>query len=79
MRTTLDIPDDLLARARECSGKKTKKAVVCWALEEVVRQKAISELMALRGKVKFRMTPEEMREREIRGERYRRKLMGPRR
>jgi Arc/MetJ family transcription regulator len=79
MRTTIDIPDALLAQARECSGKKTKKAVVCWALEAAVRQKAITELMALRGKIKFRMTPEEMREREIRGERYRRKLMGARR
>ena len=76
MRTTLDIPDDLLARARECSGKKTKKAVVCWALDAAVRHRAAENLRALRGKVEFSITPDELEEREIRGQRKRRKLMG---
>jgi Arc/MetJ family transcription regulator len=77
MRTTIDIPDDLLAQARESCGMKSTKDVVCWALETAIRQKAVAGLMAMRGKVEFTMTPEEIEDREIRADRRRRKLAGP--
>jgi len=66
MRTTLDIPDDLLNRAREVSGRQSKRDVVCWALEEATRKEAMSELLARRVKVDFAVTPQEMEDTEIR-------------
>lgn len=65
MRTTLDIPDQLIALAREVSGRKSKRDVVCWALEEATRKEAMRELLARRLKVEFAVTPEEMEACEI--------------
>ena len=66
MRTTLDIPDDLMKRAISCSGAKTKRAAVCWALEEAVRQKAIDELLARKVKIDFAILPEQLEALEVR-------------
>jgi Arc/MetJ family transcription regulator len=65
MRTTLDIPDALLGKAMSCSGAKTKRAAVCWALEEAVRQNAIHDLLARKVKIDFAVTPEQLEEREV--------------
>ncbi|MGD0093663.1 MAG: type II toxin-antitoxin system VapB family antitoxin [Planctomycetota bacterium] len=60
MRTTVDIPEALLAEAMSCSGSRTKRAAVCWALEEAVRQKAIEDLLARKVKIDFAVTPDEL-------------------
>ena len=72
MRTTIDLPDDLVARAMAVSGAKSKRDAVRWALEEALRQKAIQEMLSRRVKVDFAVTPENLEEREVR-EQYGRK------
>lgn len=68
MRTTLDIPDALLAQALTCSGRRTKRAAVCWALEEAVRQKAIQDLLSRKVEVDFAVTPEELEAWEVKAQ-----------
>lgn len=53
MRTTLDLPDELVSRARETLGFKSKTDTVVFALREVVRKGRIDDLKALLGKVEF--------------------------
>jgi Arc/MetJ family transcription regulator len=72
MRTTIDLPDDLVARALSVSGAKSKRDAVRWALEEALRQKAIQEILLGRVKVDFATMPEDLEKREVR-EQYGRK------
>ena len=51
MRTTLDLPEDLLKEAMLVSHIKTKTKVITIALEELVRKSKISELKKFKGKV----------------------------
>ncbi len=51
MRTTLDLPADLVDDAREVLGFKSKTDTVVYALREVVRRGHIEGLKALFGKV----------------------------
>ena len=76
MRTTVDLPKELLQRALEISGAKTKRQAICWALEQSTRRKALEDLRALRGKIEFSVTPVELEAREIRGQRRRKQLLG---
>lgn len=50
MRSTIELPDDLIRAAMELTGLRTKRAVVVLALEELVRQQRVSRLLALFGK-----------------------------
>ncbi len=51
MRTTLDLPEELLVDAMKSSGEQTKTAVIITALEELVRKRNLQELRKLRGSV----------------------------
>ena len=51
MRTTLDLPDELIDEARETLGFKSKTDTVVYALKEVVRRGHVQGLKALFGKV----------------------------
>lgn len=53
MRTTLDLPDGLLAEAQKACGAKTKTMTVVMALQQLVNAAKIEELRALRGKVRL--------------------------
>ena len=44
MRTTLDLPENLLNEAMKVTHTETKTAVIVKALEELVRKSKISEL-----------------------------------
>ena len=66
MRTTLDLPDELIDAARESLGFKSKTDTGVFALREVVRRGRIDELKALMGKVHFEGDPMEMRNKERR-------------
>ena len=65
MKTTIDIPDDLLSRAMAVSGARTKREAVCWALEEALRHKAIEDLLSRNVPIEFATTPDELEAREI--------------
>lgn len=51
MRTTLDIPKELLDEAQQVLGFKSKTDVVIQSLKELIRKKRIEELKALAGKI----------------------------
>jgi len=51
MRTTLNLPEKLLQRARKVLKARTKTETIIRSLEEIVRRQKIGELLALRGKL----------------------------
>lgn len=51
MATNLSIDPDLLERALEVSGERTKKAVVTLALREFIARRAQTRLVDLMGKL----------------------------
>ena len=53
MRTTLDLPADLVEEARHVLGFKSKTDTVVLALREVVRRSRVDELKALMGRVEL--------------------------
>jgi Arc/MetJ family transcription regulator len=53
MRTTLDLPDDLLEEAQRLLGFKSKTDVVVLSLRELVRRRRIEELKGLLGAVQL--------------------------
>jgi Arc/MetJ family transcription regulator len=76
MRTTIDIPEDLLAQAMSISGARSKRDAIRWALEEALRHHAVQDLLSRKVKIDFAATPDRLEEREIReqyGKRSRRR------
>lgn len=53
MRTTLDIPEDLIEEARRLLGFKSKTDTVVLSLQELIRRRRIEQLKALMGQVKL--------------------------
>jgi Arc/MetJ family transcription regulator len=53
MRTTLDLPEDLLDEARAALGFKSKTDTIILALRELVRRQRLEELKALMGRVRL--------------------------
>lgn len=51
MRTTLDLPENLLNEAMKLTHTKTKTTVIVKALEELVRKTKIAELKKYKGKI----------------------------
>ena len=51
MRTTLDLPDDLLQEAQRLLGFKSKTDVVVLSLRELVRRRRLEGLKELLGDV----------------------------
>ena len=61
MRTTLDLPNELMEQARTAVGFKSKTDTVVFALREVVRHQRLDELKALMGTIQFEFEPTELR------------------
>ena len=51
MRTTLDLPEELLQKAMTLSQIKTKTQVITTALQEMIRKSEIADLKNFKGKV----------------------------
>ena len=51
MRTTLDLPEDLLEEAMKATQIRTKTKVIITALEDLIRKSKISDLKKYKGKV----------------------------
>ena len=51
MRTTLDLPNDLLEEAMKATHLETKAKVIIMALEELIRKTKIAELKEFKGKI----------------------------
>jgi Arc/MetJ family transcription regulator len=66
MATNLDIDPELIDRALEVSGERTKKAAVTRALEEFIARRRQRDLLDLFGKVEWdpRYDPKAQRSRK---------------
>ncbi len=53
MRTTLDLPEELLEEARRLLGFKSKTDTVVLSLQELVRRRRLEELKGLLGSVEL--------------------------
>ena len=53
MRTTLDLPDDLIEEARRLLGFKSKTDTVVLSLRQLIRRQRIEELKGLLGSVQL--------------------------
>lgn len=51
MKTTLDIPDELISTAMREVGCKTKTAAIVMALEQMVRLAKLAKLRDFRGRM----------------------------
>jgi Arc/MetJ family transcription regulator len=60
-RTNIELDEKLVKEALKLSCLKTKKAVVHYALQELVRKKKRKRLLELEGKVEWRGNLERMR------------------
>ncbi len=63
MRTTLDIPEELLEEAQEYLGFKSKTDVVVYSLRELIRRKRIDGLKKLAGNIKIELDLDKSRRR----------------
>ena len=66
MRTTLDIPEDLMNEAMKATNINTKTKVIVTALEGLIRKSKISDLKKFRGKVDLDIDLDVIRDRRCR-------------
>lgn len=66
MRTTLDLPADLVEQARTALGYTSKTDTVVFALREVVRRSRLDELKELMEKIEFDFDPTVLRKKDRR-------------
>lgn len=50
MRTSMNIPKDLLSEAVKLTGVKTQTSAVILSLQEMIRRKKLERLFSLQGK-----------------------------
>ncbi len=53
MRTTIDIPNDLIKDAMKASQAKTKTMAIILGLKELINHYKLEQLRALRGKLEI--------------------------
>ena len=53
MKTTLNIPEDLIKKAMSLAKHKTKTETVVVALQEYIRKKKVERILACEGNLQF--------------------------
>lgn len=66
MRTTLDLPEDLLEEAMIATNIKTKTKVIVAALEQLIRKSKIAGIKNYKGQVDLDIDLNELRGRKCR-------------
>jgi len=66
MRTTLDLPEQLLSEAMKATRINTKTKVIITALEELIRKSKISQLKEFKGKIDLAIDLNDIRGRQCR-------------
>jgi len=66
MRTTLDLPEELLIEAMKATRINTKTKVIIAALEDLVRKSKIAELKDFKGKIDLEIDLNHIRGRRCR-------------
>ena len=67
MRTTLDLPEEIVEEARRLLGFKSKTDTVIVSLRELIRRRRIDELKNLAGKIDLKIDLPKSRRRPRRG------------
>jgi Arc/MetJ family transcription regulator len=67
MRTTIDVPEELMEEARRILGFKSKTDTVILSLRELIRRKRIDELKSLMGAVELKIDLDKSRRRPRKG------------
>lgn len=63
MRTTLDLPEALMAEAMKACHQRTKTGVIVTALEDLIRNNRVRNLRNFRGKVDLDIDLDTLRKR----------------
>ena len=66
MRTTLDLPENLVNEAMEVTQIKTKTKVIITALEQLIRRAQLSEIKEFKGKINIDIDVDSLRGRKCR-------------
>jgi len=66
MRTTLDLPEDLLLEAMKTTHISTKTKVIITALEQLITKSKISEIKKYKGQIDLGMNIDDLRGRKCR-------------
>jgi len=66
MRTTLDLPEELIDEAMKATHINTKTRVIIVALEELIRKSKISGLKEFKGKIDLDIDMDAIRGRQCR-------------
>ena len=66
MRTTLDLPEDLLLEAMKTTHISTKTKVIITALEQLITKSKISEIKKYKGQIDLNLNLDELRGRKCR-------------
>ena len=53
MRTTVDLPEEVLEKARRAANLRTKRETVIAGLEELIRKGKREELLRMAGKIRL--------------------------
>jgi len=53
MKTTLDIPENLVKKTMKLSKSKTKTKAIIIAMEEYIRRKKLEGIIRMEGKLQF--------------------------
>ena len=61
MRTNIVIDDALIKKVMDYTGLRTKKEVVHFALEEIIRRTERKKILRLQGKVQWEANLDELR------------------
>ncbi len=75
MRSTLNIPDDLLSEVQKITGEKSRTKAIVAAMQEYIRQKKIKKLLALRGKIRIDYDWQKEEELEMNAQRKRERTL----
>ena len=65
MRTTIDVPEELMGDLMAVSGTRKKKEAVRLALEEFVRRRKLATLLGLPGRLEVSDVAAELEEMEL--------------
>jgi hypothetical protein len=63
MRTTLDIPENLLSEAMKVTKARTKTEVIKFSLENIIRKNKLHKLKSYRGELEIEINLDVLRKR----------------
>ena len=61
MRTTIDLPDNLVTEVMKATGEKTKTKALIRVMEDYLRRKKIERVLQSAGKIEFVTTADKLR------------------